>query len=309
MSAKSKEAKIVYGRVGSVTIYEITENELNLFETGSPKLSSINLAIFFLTLALSLLIALITNNIESQNIKIVFLSIIISSFVLGAFFLINWYRTSKSITNVIKEIKERAPRSSLMEEIIETEPEETLIFIDNFDTDEGWEKYQKGIVSLSKEHVRTGECSLKKDQHSEPNGGYKIISKVEMDIILEGWIYRPSNFKGGQADRLAIEGDDFNGYGFFIGHKSHTFGIERRDGGRAKTLVTGQHKLPIDNWYKFEFKLKNGGSFDLFLYDHLERMIIGIVDAKDNKYNSFDKVSIHGGFEYYVDQLKLQHLS
>ena len=309
MPAKSKEVKIVYGRLGSLTIYEITENELNLFETGSPNLSSLNWAIFFLTLAVSFLIALNITKIESQTIKIVFLSIMISGFGLGAFFLINWYQTSKSIKKVVKEIKERAPMPSLIEEMIETEPEETLIFIDNFDTDEGWETYQNGIVSLSKEHVRTGEYSLKKDQHSDPNGGYKTILKVEMDIILEGWIYRPSNFKGGEADRLAIEDDGSNGYGFFINHKGNTFGIERRDGGIGRNLVIGQHKLPIDNWYKFEFKLKKGGSFDLFLYDHLERMIIGIVDAKDNNYNSFDRVSIHGGFEYYVDQLKLQHLS
>lgn len=311
MPARSREAKIVYGRVGSVTIYEITENELNLFQTGTPKLNSMNFAIFFLTLAFSSGGTLVTTNIESDTTKIIILSILICGFVLGVFFLINWFRNFKSITNVIKDIKNRALIPSLKDEIISTEPEqeEVIIFTDNFNTDEGWEIYQEGIVSLSNEIVKTGQYSLKKDQHSDPNGGYKVIPGVGLGISLEGWIYRPSNFKGGSADRLAIEDRDFNGYGFIVNHQNNNFGIERRDGGIGHLIVVGQRALPLDNWYKFEFRLKEPGSLDLFLYDHLERMIIGIVDAKDNTYNSFDRICIHGGYEYYIDQLTVRQLT
>ena len=90
--------------------------------------------------------------------------------------------------------------------------ESTFLFFDDFEKWEGWKNYRNGVVSQSNDTSLSGVYSLKKSNYNDPNGGYKLLPYyIGRDIVLEGWIYRPSSWSGGSIDRIGIEDENFNG--------------------------------------------------------------------------------------------------
>lgn len=182
-----------------------------------------------------------------------------------------------------------------------------IVFQDIFDTDAGWEQYKEGHVSISNEIPPfTGKFCLKKDRRNDPHGGSKKFNKtIGLGFTFSGWIYRPSGTKGGVGDRLSVEDSNFNGYGFCVAHKTNIVQIERRDNGSA-TLIGNRilSKLPEDEWYQFEFLSSIDGKFVLFLNNSHGSRLLGIA-AVDSKYTQFDRITVHGGHQYYIDNLEV----
>lgn len=54
--------RIIRGRVDSLSLYEITETELDTLERGSPYSIHLNFGVFLLTLGLSFLTSLLTTD-------------------------------------------------------------------------------------------------------------------------------------------------------------------------------------------------------------------------------------------------------
>ena len=52
--------------------------------------------------------------------------------------------------------------------------------------------------------------------------------------------------------------------------------------------------------------MKEGGEFSLELFDKSRKLIRHIDSNADNFYNKFNQVSIHGGYPYYIDNLKVE---
>jgi len=52
-------------RIGWLTIYDVSESELQLLERGSPQSPLLNLATAMLSAALGILVALLTTTVES----------------------------------------------------------------------------------------------------------------------------------------------------------------------------------------------------------------------------------------------------
>lgn len=102
-----RKIRIIRGRVDSMSLYEITENELNILENGPPSSIYLNLSIFFLSVAASFLIALLTTNIESDRTYTVFVVVTTIGLVAGLVLLILWYRTHHSVSEIIRIIKGR----------------------------------------------------------------------------------------------------------------------------------------------------------------------------------------------------------
>ncbi len=198
-------------------------------------------------------------------------------------------------------------RKALFEELQSIEDGIKRIFYDDCESVKGWEKYLAGEVSISKDitpHV--GKFCLKKDKHNDPNGAYKLIGrKFKLGFTFSGWIYRPSGRPGGQADRLAIEDSLFNGYGFAIAHSQKTAQIERRDKGKsALTYNKVQFDAIKDNWYSFELHTTTDGKISLNLGNSSGDKICS-VEAQVTDYREFDRITIHGGHPYYIDDLKI----
>lgn len=192
------------------------------------------------------------------------------------------------------------------------EPAQAVLH-DQMDDFGPWKPYREGKVSQSTEVAHTGAFSLKKDSKDglgDPYGGFRQIGKtIRLGHVFSGWIYRPDKRTRGPGDRLAIEDEDFNGYGFTVGHYSDVAWTERRDQGNPQILSQkASCNPPRDQWYQFEFYMKSGGEFELRLYDRSGSEFCRVPSAMDSTYHSFDRVTVHGGFIYYVDDLKIEAL-
>ena len=106
--SSDENVKVKRHKFDSLTIYEISESELEIIENGSPSSIYLNFAIFLLSIASSFLASLLTNDYtDKQNVYIIFLLITIIGFVIGGFLIILWLRTKKDFDQTINKIKER----------------------------------------------------------------------------------------------------------------------------------------------------------------------------------------------------------
>ena len=107
-SITDEKVKVKRHKFDSLTIYEVSESELDTIEKGSPSSIYLNFAIFLLSIAASFLASLLTNDYSNkQNTFIVFLLITIFGFVIGGFLIILWLRTKNDFDQTIKKIKDR----------------------------------------------------------------------------------------------------------------------------------------------------------------------------------------------------------
>ncbi|MEN6451830.1 MAG: hypothetical protein ABFC96_15175 [Thermoguttaceae bacterium] len=103
-----KVPRIVRGRVDSFALYEITDSELGVLESGSPGSLHLNFAIFFASVAVSFLIALLTATV-SDRVFTVFILLTIVGFAAGVFLFALWCRARHSVAHVVRAIRARIP--------------------------------------------------------------------------------------------------------------------------------------------------------------------------------------------------------
>ena len=185
-----------------------------------------------------------------------------------------------------------------------------VVFFDGFETWRGWTNYGSGTVSQSSEESYIGEYSLKKSDNNDPNGGYKLLKKsVGRDIILEGYTYRPSPWSGGSIDRIGVEDSSFNGYSFRVHHTQNYISIDRRTGGSATEIsIRVSWDPPENEWYFWRLMLYSNGSITFSTY-YVNGTLAASVSTTDSTYSQFDRVVVHGGYEYYVDNLCLKSIN
>ena len=115
------------GRVGSVVLYEIREDELELLEKGGEATTQLNFAIFLYSIASAALIAIVcTKDYRWENANSIFWLVVIFGFILGTYFMIIWRRSKKPIAKVISTIRNRLDDESSDEqnpEVIENQPQ------------------------------------------------------------------------------------------------------------------------------------------------------------------------------------------
>lgn len=101
--------RIVRASLDQLTIYEISDNELEAIERGGPESLLLNFAILFLSTAISFTISLATTVIQSIHVYTGFMIVTtvsyIAALVLGGL----WMHSSKSKKKLIKAIRERRP--------------------------------------------------------------------------------------------------------------------------------------------------------------------------------------------------------
>lgn len=106
-SAGETPLKVRRGRVDSVDLYEVKENELELLEKGSPATLQLNFAIFLISMAFTSIVALVTTNFKWPLVETIFIFLSLIGIFMGGYLLISWWRTRTSITKMIKTIRGR----------------------------------------------------------------------------------------------------------------------------------------------------------------------------------------------------------
>ena len=103
------------GSVSSLSLYEITDYELDILEQGSPAGLFLNFGIFLLSVGLSFTLAVTTVSIESDRLFVFYSILSIVGISLGLVLLLLWFRFRKSTKIVCKKIRNR-----IVQEISET---------------------------------------------------------------------------------------------------------------------------------------------------------------------------------------------
>jgi len=104
------QLRIIRGKVDSLSLYEVTDSELNELERGGPDSLFLNLAVFLLSTAVSFLVALLTTDIKSVKTYCTFTVVTAVGFVGGIILGLLWLRTKTSRALVIRNIKARMPK-------------------------------------------------------------------------------------------------------------------------------------------------------------------------------------------------------
>jgi hypothetical protein len=103
------EPAIRRGRIEALTIYEVSESELEALERGTPATLFLNFSVFLLSVGLSFLISLVTTTIISVRMFTAFVVVTAVSLVVGSVLLALWYRGHVSLTEIGRRIRRRVP--------------------------------------------------------------------------------------------------------------------------------------------------------------------------------------------------------
>lgn len=103
------------GRLGRLTIYEVSESELEILAKGSPSSIYLNFAIFLFTIFISFFTALLTTTIDSIKVFVVFVLIAALGVIGGAILIAVWVINRRSASDIINKIKKRLPPEGIQE--------------------------------------------------------------------------------------------------------------------------------------------------------------------------------------------------
>ena len=104
---QSTGVKINRGKLGSISLYEVTEDELSLLERGSPASTYLNFAIGLLSIGISFFISIFSTKVDDIKIYVVFWVIALVTTIAGVILFVVWRQANKSAENVIQRIKNR----------------------------------------------------------------------------------------------------------------------------------------------------------------------------------------------------------
>ena len=96
-------------RMQTLTIYEVSESELELLEHGAPDSIFLSISLLLFSCAMTSLVTLITCDFSSSVAANGFLVATIVGFVVGLVLFVLWCRTRKASSKIIEGIRNRLP--------------------------------------------------------------------------------------------------------------------------------------------------------------------------------------------------------
>ncbi len=96
-------------RMQTLTIYEVSESELETLERGAPDSIFLNISLFLFSCAMTSLVALLTCKFTSSVTNNGFLLAAIIGFSIGSVLFVLWCRNRKTSASVIAGIRDRLP--------------------------------------------------------------------------------------------------------------------------------------------------------------------------------------------------------
>jgi signal peptidase I len=183
------------------------------------------------------------------------------------------------------------------------------VLTDDFESFAGYNNYRSGSFVESSAQARSGASSGLKTANNDPNGGWKPLEvPVSGSFRVETWVYRPSGFGGGSIDRAGLEDESFNGYTFNVDHNGNSMQIDRRTSGAATAISPSvSFNPPEDEWFRLELS-RRASVLTLNAYDG-GGVLLATVSTTDETYASFDRFVVHGGWDYYVDDVGVSQLA
>lgn len=104
------------GRFDRLTIYEVSDSELETLAKGSPNSIYLIFSIALLSVSVSLFTALFTMTTNSNKIFTVFVVLTVIGGISGIFLMCLWIRNRWSVSSVVDTIKKRLPPEGTQED-------------------------------------------------------------------------------------------------------------------------------------------------------------------------------------------------
>jgi len=93
--------------LGTLTVFAITQAELDALERGSPESLYLNLAVGVSSAAVSFSVALATTKIESIRTFCFFVNVTVIGYLAAITFGLLWWQARRSLKTVAQEIRQR----------------------------------------------------------------------------------------------------------------------------------------------------------------------------------------------------------
>jgi len=111
------QPEIHRARFDKLTIYEVSESELDTLERGSPSSIYLNFAVFLLSVAISFTINLLTTTVVPTRTFTIFVVIAVVGYVIGLGLIILWLVNRQSVSKVTETIRKRLPPHGVAEKL------------------------------------------------------------------------------------------------------------------------------------------------------------------------------------------------
>jgi PKD repeat protein len=185
----------------------------------------------------------------------------------------------------------------------------TFEFFDDFEDGDisDWSQYSSGAVQIAVDS--DNNTVLLKTANNDPHGGYSPSFYNGALSDFEA-VFRTKriNEVGGSQNRYGIEDGSFNGYGPRMQDFNSlptSFAIERRNSGSGADLVSKSTSVyEWDTWMTVKFR-KYGSNLEFELYDS-SGVLAESISNSSSLYNSFDRFVVHGGREFYTDDIRVR---
>lgn len=183
-----------------------------------------------------------------------------------------------------------------------------ILFFQNSFNNHGWIDINGGGVIHYDDIAYSLNSSLEKISGSYSDGAEKKLDKkIGRDIVFSGYVYRPSRWsKEIPTDRLSIEDENNNGYGFCVYYNSNIANIEIIENGI--TVGCSEQKAfiaPKDQFYGFVLLLFKDGLIGLNIYNSYGAKMFSM-SHKDKRFKNFDRIAVRGEAPFYIDELKIE---
>jgi len=183
----------------------------------------------------------------------------------------------------------------------------TFEFFDDFEDGDisDWSQYGSGTVQIANDG---GNYVLLKTAYNDKNGGYSLFNNGALSNFEAVFRTKRINENGGSQNRYGIEDGGFNGYGprmYDFNSLPSNFATEIRTGGSGTNLVVkSTSAYQWNTWMTVKFR-KSGDILEFELYDSTGSLVESI-SISNSLYNSFDRFVVHGGWEFYTDDIRVR---
>jgi predicted ribosomally synthesized peptide with SipW-like signal peptide len=183
----------------------------------------------------------------------------------------------------------------------------TFEFFDDFEDGDisDWSQYGSGTVQIANDG---GNYVLLKTAYNDKNGGYSLFNNGALSNFEAVFRTKRVNESGGAQNRYGIEDGSFNGYGprmYDFNSLPSAFAIERRTWGVGSDLASkSTSAYQWNTWMTVKFR-RYGSTLEFELYDSSGSLAESI-STSNALYSSFDRFVVHGGFEFYTDDIRVR---
>ena len=118
--------EIKRARISHLTVYDVTDSELEILERGTPDSLYLNFSISLLSCAISFTVSLLTTTVINVYIFMAFISFTIISYLGGIFLLFLWRQSRTSVTKCVDDIRKRLPPEGIQQTLEDIQEEKQV---------------------------------------------------------------------------------------------------------------------------------------------------------------------------------------